>query len=180
MLEDSFNLIYKLYNIYMVLGITTDKFLIDECQRLGIKLNKIDNKDNFKNIKCLDGGYIFNLQNDQEGGGTHWTCAFVKNNKFIYFDSFAGQPPVDIIKFAKNNKKKIYYNLNIIQNLKTDSCGYYCLHFLYFMTKHNTYCKCLRKLMILFTSLYDKNNTQYNQYILENYYNELRKKVIYL
>lgn len=157
----------------MTLGITSNIELMKECERLKIPLNLIDSKDNFKNIKPKNGAYIFNLQDNDKGNGTHWTCAFVINNVFLYFDSYAGVPPIDIIKFARKKCKTIKYNLSVIQHLSTDSCGYYCLLFLYFVNKHKNKCKCVNNLITHFTSLFNKNDTKYNQYLLENYYYSL-------
>ena len=40
--------------------------------------------------------------------GTHWTCFYIKNNKF-YFNSFGGQP--HIFALTQLPKPTIYHNL---------------------------------------------------------------------
>ena len=54
-----------------------------------------------------------------------------------YFDSFGAPPPVEIINFTKKKKGgHLLYNNWIIQDLKSESCGWYCLGFLLYMWKN--------------------------------------------
>ena len=109
--------------------------LIDYCKKLKIPLNGIYSKDVFKTIKPMLGCYIINLQNKTEGNGTHWCCLVIKNkSSCIYFDSFGLTMPNDIICFVKrlNNKIKIYYSIDQIQDINSIYCGWFCLYFLWF------------------------------------------------
>ena len=54
-----------------------------------------------------------------------------------YFDSFGAPPPVEIINFTKKKKGgHLLYNNWIIQDLKSESCGWYSLGFLLYMWKN--------------------------------------------
>ena len=71
-----------------------------------------------------NGWYIINMQNFNEGSGTHWVC-FKKGKQNIYFDSFGIIYP-EIVKERLHNEP-IYYNKKEIQNFKSSACGYYCI-----------------------------------------------------
>ena len=151
------------------LGITSNVFLIEEGKRLKIPL-KVVSKDEMKSMKPLNGGYIINLQNSDKGTGSHWTALYIYNSYAIYNDSFGSLPPVEIIRFVRRIKRnmKIVYNIDIIQNLKSEACGYFALLFIYFIHKYRQ--RDLRKVLIKFTSLFSKRNTEYNDELLKKYY----------
>ena len=48
---------------------------------------------NFKN-----GWYVINMQNHNEGHGTHWTCFKNTPNNLFYWDSFGFEPPLQVLK----------------------------------------------------------------------------------
>ena len=81
-----------------------------------------------------DKGFI-NIDNGSMGG-THWTCFIVKNNKSYYLDSFGGQPDKFLLKQLP--KPIIYHNYKI-QDMKSKSCGSYCLYFFYLTERMNYY-----------------------------------------
>lgn len=75
------------------------------------------------------GAYILNIDN-QGRGGTHWVACILSPGKVEYFDSY-GMPP----NFTAKN---LYYNDTYIQdpaNPNDAACGYYCVHFLYYVYK---------------------------------------------
>lgn len=47
-----------------------------------------------------------------------------------YFDSFGLPPSESIKKYLKTSDKQILYNTSEIQNIKSDMCGTYCIHFI--------------------------------------------------
>lgn len=78
------------------------------------------------------GSYIINLQDYEDGNGTHWVaCKIFPNRKCCYFDSFGLPPPPDINSFLMKFKP-IASNNRHIQNTKSDKCGYFCLAFIKF------------------------------------------------
>jgi len=81
--------------------------------------------------KVEDGCYIINLQSSTSGNGTHWLALFIHKNIAYFFDSYGAPPSVEIMKFVKKRKGcHMYYNNFIIQDLKSQNCGWYALAFL--------------------------------------------------
>lgn len=73
--------------------------------------------------------YIVNMQNEGEGGGTHWIMVYnCKPSTCVYFDSFGIDPPQEILFRMKETKKKCIMSDVEIQNIKSQMCGYYCLY----------------------------------------------------
>ena len=113
------------------LGITSNIFLEEEGKRLKLPL-KVVFKDELKRMKPLNGGYIINLE-DSNKKGSHWTALYIYNNYAIYQDSFGSLPPVEIIRFVRKRNMKIVYNIDVIQHLQSNACGYFAMLFLYYM-----------------------------------------------
>ena len=84
-----------------------------------------------------EGSYYINMQNSEDGGGSHWVLAkILKDNdgdhKAIYFDSFGVGMPKEVEAFL-SPFKPIPYNNRQIQDLPTTQCGYYCLYCDYYL-----------------------------------------------
>ena len=146
--------------------VTSDKFLLQLAEMIGVKINQIKTKDNFVG-KAKDGYYIINLD-DSEGPGTHWTVMRITPKFCIYFDSFGLPAPQDIIKYAR--KRIIVYNNDQVQDIMSDACGYYCLDFIKFFDKYknkdlDTTLKIGHK-MNKFLLPYDVNDRKDNEKIL--------------
>ena len=78
-----------------------------------------------------NGAYVINLD-EYEDAGIHWIALYVKNNKFIYFDSFGVEHvPKEIKRFIghKNTKTNIFR----IQADNSIMSGYFCIGFINFM-----------------------------------------------
>jgi hypothetical protein len=92
----------------------------------------------------------------------------------IYFDSFGADEPVDVIKFIdKFNTKKTIFNNQIIQDLESDVCGYYCVAIFLFMKNHIMMVKdlALKKFLKLF-----EDDTKLNIEVLKNIFKKYCKK----
>jgi hypothetical protein len=76
--------------------------------------------------------YIINLQDQDDGGGTHWT-AFYYNypSTSIYFDSYGFIAPRDVQKRIT----PYIFNDGEIQDFNSSACGFYCIAFIKFL--HN-------------------------------------------
>ena len=74
--------------------------------------------------------YIVNLQDHDEGGGTHWT-AFYYNypSTSIYFDSYGFIAPQDVQKRIT----PYIFNDKDIQDFNSSACGFYCIAFIKFL-----------------------------------------------
>ena len=58
------------------------------------------------------------------GVGTHWVTWFKKGKDKLYFDSYAVQPPSELIAFLKS---PIFYNSERVQQNDEVFCGQLCL-----------------------------------------------------
>lgn len=132
----------------------TDEDLEESCDRLKIPLVGIFSKDLLPK-QCIPGGYIINLQNHDAGHGTHWTCLAVRGDSALYFDSFGMPPPLQVIRFVRDDYTLVY-NKQDIQNIDSGVCGSYCLAFLYYILVRNG---SLRLFQHLFSTDVRKNRT---------------------
>ena len=127
---------------------------------------KIFMKDQLDKLPINDGNYIINLD-DSQGQGTHWVSLFISQNKAIYFDSFGCVPPLNVINFVKQRSKiKLGCNNFIIQDLKSDACGFYCIAFFVFLSQSKN--KDIYKSTDDFIKMF-KDDTLKNEQILKNY-----------
>ena len=96
---------------------------------------------NPKKIECA----IANLNTSNEIG-SHWVCLVKIGKSRIYFDSFAQDVPLEIMKYLKTSKEYkngvivIARNTDIVQRVNTHVCGHLCLFVLTsLMREHLTY-----------------------------------------
>ena len=78
------------------------------------------------------GAVIVNTDPGDEAG-EHWVSVYISSAGVgVYFDSF-GVPPTEpeLINFLNRNTVCWYHNQTTIQSVASDSCGYYCLYFVY-------------------------------------------------
>ena len=72
--------------------------------------------------------WIVNLDNSL-GDGTHWVlCSLLDPEFAVYFDSYGLPPPMEVIHFLKKYRKNIKCNVEDIQPINSNNCGYYCLY----------------------------------------------------
>ena len=90
----------------------------------------IYSKDQLPNELIKDKFYIVNLQDHDEGDGTHWT-AFYYNypSTSIYFDSYGSIAPRDVQKRIT----PYIFNDKDIQDFNSSACGFYCIAFIKFL-----------------------------------------------
>ena len=74
--------------------------------------------------------YIVNLQDHDEGNGSHWV-AFYYNypSTSIYFDSYGFIAPRDVQKRIT----PYIFNDKDIQDFNSSACGFYCIAFIKFL-----------------------------------------------
>ena len=74
------------------------------------------------------GWYIINMEDHtKKSNGTHWVC-FYKGDINAYFDSFGAVPP----QIIDEKLKKYIYNGKEIQDIDSNSCGWFCLTAIYY------------------------------------------------
>ena len=123
------------------------------------RFNGVYSRDNLTD-KIKDGGYIINLD-EYSDTGTPWIALYVDNKTATYFDSFGIQHiPEEIVKFINN--KNIIANILRIQVYDSVMCGYFCIRFIDFMFKGNSF--------IDLTNLFSPNDSKKNDDIILNYF----------
>lgn len=142
----------------------TNVDLEEKAVRLHIPLVGVFSKDKLP-ITNKDGGYIINLQDSDDGPGTHWTAFYVEGSSKVYFDSFGVIPPLSVQRFLRN---KYVYSTKHIQNIQSEICGYYVLYFIWFMWNHRYKIKDLRKRFCAFLRLFSSDPTK-NKTLLQKY-----------
>ena len=108
------------------------------------------------------------MQSSTQGNGTHWVALYVHKSNAFYFDSFGALPPNEIMAFVKQRKGcHLYYNNWIIQDLKSDACGWYCIAFLIYM--HQNRNKDLKEVFNEFSNNF-LDDTAKNDEILKSFF----------
>ncbi len=105
---------------------TLSNFDIEEiCKELKLPIVGVYSKDELERIDKYEGSYYVNMQDSDDGNGTHWVFMYIdKEGKALYFDSFGIPPPVEIENFLKMFKP-FYVNDRQIQDMKSTNCGFY-------------------------------------------------------
>jgi hypothetical protein len=111
--------------------------LEDMAEKDGLDLIGVFSKDMMPKERVM-GSYIINLQDYDDGNGTHWVaCKIFNNKKCCYFDPFGVPAPREVNAFLMPFKP-IASNNRTIQDLKSDKCGYFCLAFIKYFNNFNT------------------------------------------
>jgi hypothetical protein len=144
-------------------------------------------KDELNELKP-NSSYIINLQSEfndkgNRNNGTHWVALVTDNrSNAIYFDSFGSPPPTSIIKLLKKYKYKYGYTNKVIQNIRSDLCGYFAVAFIYFLTKHPSRTTNINKNTNIFINVFeDLNKVQSvkNEYILALFFKKRNKTILF-
>lgn len=91
-----------------------------------------------------------------------WVTTYVKDNVINYFDSFGMPPSQELVNHAKTKTLTLLRQNNQTQNIKTTTCGYFCLYFLNEMNKGNFYYNILK--------VFDIHDTIKNEKFLKQYF----------
>ena len=138
------------------MGSLTNYQIEDVAKHYHIPLVDCCMKDELPHL-LKDGYYIINLQSTTQGDGTHWTALIVQPNIAVFFDSFGAPPSTEIVDFVKKRKRiHMAFNNEIIQDLDSENCGYFCLFLCWFVEK-NKHTKSLIQLVDDFTRLFSED-----------------------
>lgn len=117
-----------------------------------------------------EGNYIINLASYKRNSsvqGTHWVCLILAENSF-YCDPFGAPAPKEVMTYIKSfNPKHYAYNQLIIQDLASETCGYFVMSLLLFLKANPSkdfYANCKR-----YVDLFD-DDTDRNDGILKSIY----------
>jgi hypothetical protein len=109
------------------------------CLKLDLPLVGVFQKDTLVKVPKQIGSYYINQQSSTDGDGTHWTmfkiyCDEERDDDFpailqakaLYFDPFGLDMSVEVADYLADFKP-IPYNNKQIQNVRSESCGWYCV-----------------------------------------------------
>ena len=133
------------------------------CSQYHLKLNGVFCRDEIPS-KLHQGWYILNLDKSS-GGGSHWTAWYYGKSYNLYFDSFGFEPPQELV----NKIQPFKYNSKKIQNLNSDSCGWFSLYCIAYCERRGNDLNAFNSFLSLFT-----DKPENNEQILENYYMDQR------
>ena len=103
--------------------------------------------------------YIVNMQDHDEGNGTHWVVFYYnKPLTSIYFDSFGFVAPTDVEKRIT----PYIFNDADVQDYNSSACGYFCVAFIKFLHNKQDKQEAYKGFLKLF-----KNETVKNDKILQ-------------
>lgn len=103
----------------------------ESCETIGVPLVGVFSKDKLPDTPS-HGGYVINMQDSDEGHGTHWVALVVHpDRRAEYFDSFGIGPPTAVSDFIA--PRRIEWSQKHIQNINSGVCGSYCLAFLWWV-----------------------------------------------
>lgn len=155
------------------MGFLTNFELERLCKFYGLQVNCVLTKDLLPK-KLKDGGYIINLQDSDDGDGTHWTAFYVKDKELFYFDSYGCICPTEVITFSKKRKgMRVCFNNYIIQDLASTSCGFFCVAFLCLMQRNDFHD--LHKSMNYYCNQF-ADDTKQNDSILQGFFSSTKSK----
>jgi len=126
--------------------------------------------------RIQDGNYIINLQSSHQGNGTHWTGLTVYGNQTVFYDPFGAVPSMKIRKFVKTRPKShLGFNNWIIQDLKSENCGYYVLSFFIFLQQHGVNARNVYEISNAYFNLFE-DDTKRNDGRLRQFYKQTKGK----
>jgi hypothetical protein len=105
----------------------------DICEKLKLPIIGVFSKDMMPSRHYI-GSYYINMQNYNDGNGTHWIYVRIfPNGEAIYFDSYGCKSPKEIEQFLKQFRPYATNNRQI-QALESENCGLYCIACDHFFT----------------------------------------------
>ena len=144
--------------------------LFDMADHYRLPINNIYLRDQCPR-KIKEGLYIYNLDDSKQDipYGTHWTCSIGDRNEVVYFDSFAAPPPIEIDRFLKSNYKTYGWNNWIVQNMKSEFCGFFCIALFIYVQQHREKFTSLIECVNEFINLFEDDTTKSDR-ILQSFF----------
>lgn len=143
------------------------------CKTYDVPLSGIYLRDKLSQ-QPTPGMTIINLD-DGSQGGSHWTALWCDGKDTVYYDSFGAYPPPEIISWAKPcTKNGFYYSAWIVQHIKSEACGFYCVAFGLFIRKERKTGESLRDCFNRFVNLFEDDSRK-NDAHLKRYLESVKK-----
>ena len=100
--------------------------ILELCKQLQLNCVGVFSKDKLPTERQV-GSYYINMEDEGDGGGTHWVFARIfENGKAVYFDPFGTLDPIEVKDFLKPFRPYATSNRHIQDN-PSDKCGYFCI-----------------------------------------------------
>jgi hypothetical protein len=110
--------------------------ILDMAEKDGLDLIGVYSKNKLPTSRRV-GSYVINMEDAEDGNGTHWVAFKIfENGKCCYFDSFGVIYPKDVGDFL-SVFKPIATNNRPIQDINSIKCGYFCLSFIKYFNNFN-------------------------------------------
>ena len=142
-------------------------------------------KDKLNSIEP-NSSYIINLHSEfneknERNTGSHWVALLTDDNKnAMYFDSYGLSPPKELNHLLKSNQYKVSNTKKNIQSLMSNLCVFFCLAFIYFLTKSKQRTKNIIYDTLIFIDLFedlDKVDDVYkNEFVLSLFFTDKESK----
>ena len=71
---------------------------------------------------------------DHDESGEHWNAWVVNNNNAMFFDSYGRNPRLLNYHDVVTNFNQVKFTTKCLQDFNSQSCGLFCIHFLYIMS----------------------------------------------
>jgi len=138
-------------------------------RKMKLPIKGVYSKDELQNVKREIGSYYVNMENANEGGGSHWVLAKIYDDDSrndeddakethkvgaLYFDPFGLDMPREVERFL-SPFKPIPYNNRQIQSLQSTQCGWYCIacdYSLEYRQNDDTYLEDYEKFLALWSN----------------------------
>ena len=157
--------VYKMYgSIYML----TNYDLEELCDTYGVALRGIYMKDMLPQ-RAQNGNYIINLESSNGGknNGTHWTCLVVHDKKAMFYDPYGAPPSIEIRDFVKQRKNtRLGFNNWVVQDLKSENCGYFVLSFLVFLKSNQVGASNIYYIANQYVNIFEDNTKNNDRHLI--------------
>lgn len=117
--------------------------------------------------------YIINLDSST-GNGTHWVLVYnVAPDEIFYFDPMGiPYPPRNVLDAMRKTKKPATFNIDDIQSMRSESCGYYCMFIADHALMEDQFYINFKKLIHKYFSYNNWKGEVENEKILEEYFHK--------
>ncbi len=148
--------------------------LFEMAEHYRLPLNDIYLRDQCPR-KIKQGLYIYNLDDSKQDipYGTHWTCSMGDDDELVYFDSFGSPPPVEVDKFIKSKYRNYGWNNWIVQIIRSDFCGFFCIGLFLFVKQSRAKYKSLTECVNEFINMFGDDTTK-SDGTLQSYFRKFK------
>ena len=119
------------------------------------------------NFKLPDAESFFVCNTDESyKKGKHWVIIYINSDKNVveYFDSLGKKPAIRFKSFMRQDNRYILYSHKKLQGVYSESCGFFCLYFVYLRCRGVDY----KSLLNSFSKSLNANEKYVTDFIKQN------------